>query len=110
MTTLIGGINQRCTVCGKLGPAKACITCAAKYGDRFDLNTPAGRFQARQEEQGSPLEKMNREITEMAEKREEWLRMLVDKLDRARAAVETGRYQDIADCVKGIERLAKKVK
>jgi hypothetical protein len=28
--------------------------CVAKYGQHYDLDAPDGRFQARQEEQGSP--------------------------------------------------------
>lgn len=100
---------QRCSVCGKSGPEKACKSCVVKYGTRFDLTTPDGRFQARQVEQGSFLER-NRERSEKAEAgREAVIEKLTGKLFLAQEAIGKRRFTELAASLKGIERLAKKL-
>jgi hypothetical protein len=111
---------RRCTVCGKTDTEIACDTCIIKYGGRYDLSSPDGRFQARQEEQGSPLErqrlqseaehkKLEDKRQMLREKREPLFNKMNDKLNAAQTALFNSSFKDMAEALKGIERLAKKL-
>lgn len=109
--------NQRCTVCGKSGPEKACTLCVAKYGRQYDLSTPDGRYQARVAEQGSPLEQQRRlveayELKSQAarSKQQPMIEKLTVKLARARVALDAGQHNELVEALKGAERLSKKIR
>jgi hypothetical protein len=63
-------VNHRCSVCGRIGPEKACRACVKNYGTRFDLTTADGRYQSRVAEQGTSDERWRREQEAKEVKRE----------------------------------------
>lgn len=116
MTEFKSDVNQRCSICGKIGPEKACSKCVKKYGNRFDLMTADGRYQARVAEQGTSDERCRREQeakevkrAKLREKREPLVAELTGKLASAQAALREGRFMDVAEALKGVGRLASKI-
>ena len=70
-----------------------------KYGKRFDLTTADGRYQARIVEKAK-----------LSNQREPLVEELAGKLASAQAALGEGHYVDVAEALKDIGRLAKKLK
>lgn len=116
MDTIKSNDNQRCSICGKAGPEKACSRCVTKYGNRFDLMTADGRYKARIAEQGTSDERWQREQqakevkwAKLREQREPLVAELTGKLASAQAALREGRFMDVAEALKGVGRLASKI-
>lgn len=77
-------------MCGEIGPEKACSSCVEKYGNRFDLSTADGRYQARVAEQGTYDDRSRQEsnrkdpkLAKLREQRELLVAELSEKLDAA---------------------------
>lgn len=77
---------------------KACPKCIAKYGKKYDLTTNKGIELVKQEKRDKESKKWEAARVQM-----------VDKVNRAKAAIDNHDYREAAKELKGIERISKKV-